>query len=61
MIDADRYHHAGRTYVNIFRAQGIILTDFLGLTPQAMNLTPLRGSSPAMAGPGASSIENLDG
>ncbi len=20
MIDADRYHHTGRTYVNIFRA-----------------------------------------
>ena len=44
MIDADRYHHTGRTYVNIFRADWFFRPLFLGLTPQAMCLPPLRGS-----------------
>ena len=43
MIDADRYHHTGRTYVNIFRAHLIGAISYLGLTPQAMDLAPLRG------------------
>jgi len=38
MINADRYRHTGRTYVNIFRAHRIGRFSFLGLTPQAMKV-----------------------
>ena len=44
MINADRYHHTGRTYVNISGAFSIIVPLYLGLTPQAKYLPPLRGS-----------------
>ena len=35
MINADRYHHTGRTYVNISRAPVFDDIPYLGLTPQA--------------------------
>jgi len=43
MINADRYRHTGRTYVNISRAPEYCDTHYLGLTPQAKYLSPLRG------------------
>ena len=35
MINIDRYHHIGRTYVNISRASRFFRFRVLGLTPQA--------------------------
>jgi len=46
MINAERYRHTGRTYVNISGALQIIWLLFLGLTPQAKYLSPLCGSLP---------------
>jgi hypothetical protein len=34
MIDADRYHHTGRTYVNIFRAPRIVAPVTWGSRPR---------------------------
>jgi len=45
MINADRYRHTGRTYVNISGALPLFPIEIPGLTPQAMYLPPLRGSS----------------
>jgi len=45
MINADRYRHTGRTYVNISGAVILLISHSLGLTPQAKYLPPLRGSS----------------
>ena len=43
MINANRYRHTGRTYVNIFRAGLSRHPGTPGLTPGATNLSPLRG------------------
>jgi hypothetical protein len=42
MINANRYRHAGRTYVIIFRAGDFEARCYLGLTPQAMSMPRLR-------------------
>jgi len=44
MINADRYRHTGRTYVNISGAHIWGPHRNLGLTPQAMNMRRLRRS-----------------
>ena len=56
MIDADRYRHTGRTYVNISGAHFKRADWNLGLTPQAMNLSRLRRS---IAGPTSSDFSLL--
>ena len=45
MINANRYRHTGRTYVNISRASEYCCARYLGLTPQAMDLSRLRRST----------------